>query len=87
MVLQVKLLRQFHHPALPLASKRRELLLVLFYFRGSRRLSSVKTSMALHLKDEWENFVVEQLRGPYVKEFGKLKTDGERYKFCKYIIR
>lgn len=43
--------------------------------------------MALDLKDEWENFVVEQLRGPYIKEFGKLKTDGERYKFCKYIIR
>ncbi|XP_027053857.1 uncharacterized protein LOC113681001 [Pocillopora damicornis] len=43
--------------------------------------------MALHLKDEWENFVVEQLRGPYMKEFGNLKTDGERYKFCKYILR
>lgn len=43
--------------------------------------------MALHLKDEWENFVVEQLRGPYMKEFGNLKTDGERYNFSKYILR
>ena len=47
----------------------------------------MKASMALHLKDEWENFVVEQLRGPYMKEFGNLKTDGERYNFSKYILR
>lgn len=43
--------------------------------------------MALHLKEEWENFVMEELRGPNMKEFGRLKTDGERFKFCKFILR
>lgn len=31
--------------------------------------------------------MVEQLRGPNMKEFGLLRTDGERFKFCKYILR
>lgn len=43
--------------------------------------------MALNLKEEWENFLLEKLRGPYMKEFSRLKTDGERFKFCKYILR
>ena len=31
--------------------------------------------------------MLELLRGPRIKEFNLLKTDGERFKFCKYILR
>ncbi|XP_015754970.1 PREDICTED: LOW QUALITY PROTEIN: SET and MYND domain-containing protein 4-like [Acropora digitifera] len=43
--------------------------------------------MSLHVKKAWEDLVLELLRGPRIKEFNLLKTDGERFKFCKYILR
>ncbi|XP_031563260.1 SET and MYND domain-containing protein 4-like [Actinia tenebrosa] len=42
--------------------------------------------MSFNLKEEWEKIVVEQLSRPHLKDFGKLKTDLERFRFCRSII-
>ena len=43
--------------------------------------------MEAHLKKEWEKFVLDQVQASFVKQFGKLKTDRERFIFCKNILR
>ena len=58
------------------------------FVRGENRdCAALRSFMELPIKEEWENFVLEQLRGQLVKEFGKLKTNGERFKYCKNILR
>lgn len=43
--------------------------------------------MGVSLKEEWDRFLSEKLDSPHVKQFAKLRTDGERFKYCKDLLQ